>query len=287
MSVKSLIAFPVALGLVLSIPAAGAVDRVSSELDTPGTSRLLVLPPAADHAPVISLGTSVDPRTGKVVEGFAIIHYRKGYHHRDGHGGGPGGGDTNGSKCFSFLAQGAKWRTVEPWMVNPSNLVGLDGVFVANNLTQDIAKWEDATDGVLGNGAGNDVLGNGSVTDTVLVADTASPDGANEVYFADVAQPGAIAVTIVWGIFAGPPSARELVEWDQVYDDADFVWSSTGAPGAMDFENIATHELGHSVGMGHPDDSCTEETMYRFAADGETKKRDLHTGDVAGMNKLY
>ena len=55
----------------------------------------------------------------------------------------------------------------------------------------------------------------------------------------------------------------------------------------MDFENIATHELGHSVGMGHPADECTEETMYRFASEGETKKRDLNAGDIAGVNQLY
>ena len=55
----------------------------------------------------------------------------------------------------------------------------------------------------------------------------------------------------------------------------------------MDFENVSTHEIGHSDGMGHPDDSCTEESMYRFSANGETKKRDLNTGDIAGINQLY
>ena len=55
----------------------------------------------------------------------------------------------------------------------------------------------------------------------------------------------------------------------------------------MDFENIAQHELGHSIGMGHPSDSCTEETMYRFAETGETKKQTLEAGDIAGVNDLY
>ncbi|MEK6868829.1 MAG: matrixin family metalloprotease, partial [Nanoarchaeota archaeon] len=63
--------------------------------------------------------------------------------------------------------------------------------------------------------------------------------------------------------------------------------NSTGEAGKMDFENIATHELGHSVGMGHPDSTCTEETMYAYADYGETKKRDLNTGDTAGINSLY
>ena len=55
----------------------------------------------------------------------------------------------------------------------------------------------------------------------------------------------------------------------------------------MDFENIAQHELGHSFGLGHPSDGCTEETMYRFASEGETKKRNLNSGDIAGIKKLY
>ena len=104
--------------------------------------------------------------------------------------------------------------------------------------------------------------------------------------FADIGG-GAIAVTIVWGIFRGPPNGRELVEWDQIYDDADFNWSATVEAVKMDFEIIAMHELGHSVGMAHPSDSCTEETMYRFADFGETNKRTLELGDITGVKKLY
>lgn len=40
-------------------------------------------------------------------------------------------------------------------------------------------------------------------------------------------------------------------------------------------------------GVGHPEDSCTEETMYRFAVLGETKKSELNDGDIAGINELY
>ena len=91
----------------------------------------------------------------------------------------------------------------------------------------------------------------------------------------------------MWGVFNGPPFARELVEWDQVYDDMDFDWSSSGEADKMDFENIASHELGHTVGLGHPDDSCTQETMFRFAGLGETNKRTLEAGDIAGVSDLY
>ena len=107
----------------------------------------------------------------------------------------------------------------------------------------------------------------------------------NEVFFGDYEQNGVIAVTSVWGTTSGPPSQREIVEWDQLYD-LDFAWSTSGDLDSMDFENIATHEIGHATGMGHPDNSCTEETMYYQASVGETKKRSLNAGDITGINKL-
>jgi hypothetical protein len=228
---------------------------------------------------VYSLGKAKDTND-KTVEGIMIIH--PGPKKEAAKPPNVGGGKGGASACYAFLGNGAKWKTVEPWVVNPTNTEGLNDV--PANLAADIAKWEDAA---TGDGPFKDILGNGATTSSELVADTVNPDGSNEVYFGDVDSPGSIAVTIVWGIFYGPPSQRELVEWDQVYDQVDFNWSSTGAAGTMDLENIATHELGHAGGMGHPDDSCTEETMYRFAGFGETKKRDLNTGDIAGIKALY
>ena len=73
-----------------------------------------------------------------------------------------------------------------------------------------------------------------------------------------------------------------------MYDDVSFDWSATGEEGKMDFENIATHELGHSVGMADLYDSvCSQETMYGYASEGETNKRSLEAGDIAGVKKLY
>lgn len=254
----------------------------TATLSTPGTTRTLALPSAADNSSVISLGTAIDPGTGKQVEGIAIIHRPS---PAKPTGKKPGGSTT----CYTYLARGAKWKTVESWIVNPSNIRGLDGLNVFNLLSGGVTKWEDATDGTVGNAVGVDVLGPGSITSAALVADTSSPDNQNEVYFADISEPNVIAVTIIWGIFSGPPSARELVEWDQVYDDVSYDWSaeSVGVSGKMDFDNIATHELGHSVGMGDLYNSCVEETMYGYSATGETKKRDLNIGDIQGINVLY
>lgn len=213
------------------------------------------------------LGTAII--NGEAVHGTAFVHKKadknEGFSHLKR-------GSSTASTCYSFTS-GKKWRTKENWIVNPANSQGLSSTFLLNNVGADIQKWETA--------ANRDIFSTGILTAQTLVADSSAPDGKNEVYFADVSTKNAIAVTIVWWNYYG------IIEWDQIYDDVDFQWSSTGAPGKMDFENIATHEIGHAFGMGHPSSTCKEETMYYSAAYGETKKRSLNTGDITGIKKLY
>ena len=222
---------------------------------------------------IYSLGTAqVD---GKTVEGIMALH------HRDGHTGGPGGGEETTNSCFSYIGgRAVPWTSVEPWEVNPTNDYGISDIAVKTILSQSIDKWE--------NESSSDILGDGTIVNTPLIADTISPDDLNEVYFADITDENVIAVTIVWGVFNGPPFARGLVEWDQVYDhDDDWTWATNGDANSMDFENVATHELGHSVGMGHAGDTCEEETMFWATWNGDISRRTLHTGDIAGIQQLY
>ncbi len=276
---KRLISLLIVLGLFATTSSvAAAVQWQSNALSTPGVERTLVLPAAADKSPVISLGQAVDPGTGKMVEGYAFVHYKdekaKGGNKNKGPKG--GGGDV----CYSFLASGAKWKDVGSWVVDPSNENNLSEDFIFQNLKDNIAKWENEA------GEVGSILGEGILATEPLEADTVTPDGVNEVYFGAIDSPNAIAVTIVWGVFRGRPSQRYLVEWDQVYNEA-FDWSNNKEAETMDFENIATHELGHAVGLGHPSDSCVEETMYRYAKEGETNKSTLEAGDIAGIKALY
>ncbi len=282
--------------LLVSVIAIAQPDFLAAKITNPVTGEqkntVAIPSTAVEVAPnIFYLGTAVEK--GKPVEGYAFIHKEKNAKpagcNNDGKcqgwedascGDCSGAGDT--SSCYGFLSKGAKWKTLENYIVNPNNTRSLDETFVRDNLALDIAKWETA--------ASYNILGN-EVPGIVDGADTSSPDNKNEVYFADVSYSGAIAITIVWGIFSGPLFARELVEWDQVYDDVDFDWSENclteNCTTKMDFENIATHELGHSVGLDDLYNTCTEETMYGYAAKGETKKRDLNTGDITGIQKLY
>lgn len=218
------------------------------------------------------LGKKTDPTTGKEVDGIAFLHPKKQAVKQQAAK--PGGRTA----CYAFIASGLKWKTVEPWLLDGANTQGLTDSYLLSNTSANIAKWETA--------AGADIFGEGSLA-SGLSADTVQPDGQNEVLFGSIESDGTIAVTIVWGYYNGPAKFREIIEWDQVYDQEDFAWSSTGQASKMDFENISTHEVGHAAGMGHPSASCTEETMYAYATEGETKKRTLNPGDTAGINALY
>lgn len=65
-------------------------------------------------------------------------------------------------------------------------------------------------------------------------------------------------------------------------------WATDGNLSSFDVENVASHEWGHIVGLGHtnaPKDGCL--ATYRFTGLGEIQKRTLGLGDKLGMNNLY
>ena len=102
------------------------------------------LPPQAREVrpDVFFLGTATD--NGRVVEGYAIVHPRRNAARPDGAGNGKGNGNGGGSDCYAFLANGAKWRAAEAFVVNGTNVRGLDAGTVAGLIDTGIGRWEVA-----------------------------------------------------------------------------------------------------------------------------------------------
>lgn len=191
-----------------------------------------------------------------------------------------------GKKCFALWAKDAEWRTTEPYVVDASGSGFRQKKAVVASIETSLAAWDEEV--------AFDIFGERDKKAQVDGADDVAPDGKNEILFGEIADPGIIAVTIVWGKFGGSRNYRELVEWDLVFNSNES-WGNAGDTNetglgdisVMDLQNIAVHEIGHAVGLDHPSEECTEETMYPFAERGETKKRTLHAGDIEGIKALY
>jgi hypothetical protein len=278
-------------------PLAKKGVRSPHQVDPSNGRAVVVIPDkAVQVAPnIFSLGLATD--NGRVVEGYAIIHYAKADAvcgnnvcepgekkscPEDCGGGGSEDPPSSTESCYGLLAKGAKWKVQEDYLVDPSNVEELDAQTIRDIMAAGLQTWEDA--------AGQDIVLDEDASGTVdrdLIGDL---NGRNEVMFADIAEENVIAVTIVWGIWGGNPNWREIVESDQVYNDnpAEFSWSLSGEADKMDLLNIVTHEHGHWLGLADLyDAACSDATMYGYGTEGETKKRDLLDGDIAGINKLY
>ena len=82
-------------------------------------------------------------------------------------------------------------------------------------------------------------------------------------------------------------ATKQMVRFSMTFNNR-FTWTTTGETGKFDVQAIATHELGHALGLNHPPDTaCSEETMWASAGSGETKKRSLEAGDKTGVATLY
>jgi hypothetical protein len=208
------------------------------------------------------------------LERIVFIHYKKGFAKPPWAGGG-----KKETKCYDFLGRWVKWKELAiDYVIDPDNS-GLTEGFVTDAIYLGAEEWDTHTS--------SELFGTYSI-DYNATWDSDAPDGRNELLFGNYPEEGVIAVTVVWGYFSGPPYMRKIIEFDVLFD-TDFRWGNASAdPAVMDLQNIATHEIGHGAGLADLYDTvCSEETMYGYSDYGEMKKRDLNTGDIAGIQELY
>ncbi len=152
------------------------------------------------------------------------------------------------------------------YSINPG--MGMDVVAVSSSAIT----WDDATSAVLFNPY------------TITTKAEIAPDYENVIFFGPYPDARVIGVTSFWV----NTLTKQIIQWDMELNTY-FTWGdATVNPEVMDIQNIATHELGHTLGLGDLyRKTCTAVTMYGYSSEGDTQKRTLEPADIAGLQKIY
>jgi len=111
-------------------------------------------------------------------------------------------------------------------------------------------------------------------------------DGINIVTFG-ILPVGTVGENRSWYKTWPPAQEGDLLDSD-IRLNTYYAWSTTGASGAFDVQNIDTHEHGHSLCLEDLYSGVdSEKTMYGYASPGETKKQTLNQDDIEGISYLY
>lgn len=179
--------------------------------------------------------------------------------------------------CCSFIAPGARWKSTENFAIDPSNSQSLSEQFVLDALEKAMGAWNAVLN--------FNLFGNKLSAASVDGPDLVSPDGKNEILFALLSGNSVIATTFIWIDFNG----NTIIEADIVFNE-NFDWGNSSVNfGVVDLQNIATHEFGHYIGLGHSANSaaCNDVTMFPFSNFNEIKKRSLEDEDKDCACNLY
>jgi matrixin len=110
---------------------------------------------------------------------------------------------------------------------------------------------------------------------------TTTNDGVNLVVFRNASNGSAIATTYWWSNGSGIIDA-DIVFWDAAFR---FFAGANGCSAGFYIEDIATHEFGHALGLGHS--TLAGATMYPSVSSCNMSNRTLDADDIAGVRSLY
>ncbi len=80
------------------------------------------------------------------------------------------------------------------------------------------------------------------------------------------------------------PKSGKILDADILYNPSR-TWSISGSYSAIDVQAVATHEIGHEMGLGHS--KFSDATMYYATGNGNTQQRSLHSDDISAICYLY
>lgn len=186
------------------------------------------------------------------------------------------------SDCAIMISDGAIWKTAEDYIIDTTNTEGLSSLFIHEALGRAISSWKLVLD--------PSPIGSEDLTHTSDGPDFNAPDGLNEITFGPISDSSTIGLTILWGIFGGPIEQREIVEYDIIFNDVNFVFGNVDQISTViDLQAVATHELGHGT-VGFADvytSSCSGATMYGRTSPGSKTQRTIDPDTIISARQAY
>lgn len=91
---------------------------------------------------------------------------------------------------------------------------------------------------------------------------------------------GTVALTPIWFYNNGTIS-----DADVLFNGKNFAFTTQGSPGAFDVQDVATHELGHLLGLDHT--GVAGASMYPYVDQSVILHRSISSDDVNGMRAMY
>jgi hypothetical protein len=177
---------------------------------------------------------------------------------------------SQSSGIRAFTLNGPSWAASSvPYLLNPANL-DLSANAVEATIQSGAAVWANQTN------ASFDFSYAGRSAQTTI-----TNDAVNLVIFRNASSGSTIATTYYWYNSSGLLDA-DIVFWDAGFD---FFSGSSGCSGGFYIEDVAAHEFGHALGLGHTNVSGA--TMYPSISYCSTGPRSLHADDIAGVEALY
>ena len=170
---------------------------------------------------------------------------------------------------LAYSLSGPKWPEPQtPYVVNPANL-DLPSLNATTALRAGADVWLQQANAF-------QFVYAGPSTQTANTFDS-----VNLVVFRNASSGSAIATTYWWST-EGQIIDADIIFWDAAFK---FFSGTSGCSGGFYVEDIAAHEFGHALGLGHS--SFATATMYPSAAHCDASLRSLDPDDISGVRALY